>query len=145
MIWVQNRQRKIKFNLCLIKETAGLILQVLGKEKEALSLLLVNDRAIQKLNQQFRKINQPTDVLSFPMGSSPVHREVKILGDIVISLETAERQAKSLGHSLEREVIFLMIHGVLHLSGWDHERSPQEAKKMYQKQREIIKQLGAGS
>ena len=141
MIWVQNRQRKIKIDLSKIKKSCGLILKALKKENESLSLLLVNDRAIQKLNHTYRKINKPTNVLSFPMGDSPVDPEIKILGDIVISLETAEGQAKSLGHSLEREVVFLIVHGILHLSGWDHERSPQEAKKMYQKQREILNRL----
>ncbi|MHB8482867.1 MAG: rRNA maturation RNase YbeY [Nitrospiria bacterium] len=137
-IWIENRQRKFKLNVASAKRTARLILEVLGKEKATLSLLFVNDRAIQKFNRQFRKINKPTDVLSFPMGVSRVHPGVNILGDIVISLETAQRQAESLGHSLKREVGFLLVHGILHLSGWDHERSPQEAKKMYKKQREIL-------
>ncbi|MBI1821205.1 MAG: rRNA maturation RNase YbeY [Nitrospirae bacterium] len=137
-IWIENRQRKFKLNVASAKSTARLILEILGKEKAALSLLFVNDRAIQKFNQQFRKINKPTDVLSFPMGVSRVHPGANILGDIVISLETAQRQAESLGHSLKREVVFLLIHGVLHLLGWDHERSAQEAKKMYKKQRDLL-------
>ncbi len=137
-IWIENRQRKFKLNVASAKRSARLILEVLGKENAALSLLFVNDRAIQKFNQKFRKINKPTDVLSFPMGVSRVHPGVNILGDIVISLETAQKQAESLGHSLKREVGFLLVHGILHLLGWDHERSPQEAKKMYKKQREIL-------
>jgi probable rRNA maturation factor len=137
-IGILNRQRKFKLNLSKIRKIAGLILKELGKEKEALSLLLVNDRAIRKINREFRQIDAPTDVLSFPVAKHSPHPEIKLLGDIVISVETARKQAKSLGHSLEREITFLLIHGVLHLLGWDHEQSPQEAKKMYKTQREIL-------
>jgi probable rRNA maturation factor len=137
-IWVQNRQRKFKLNLSRIRRIAGFILKELVKEKEALSLLFVNDRAIRKINREFRQIDSPTDVLSFSVVKHSPHPDNKLLGDIVISVETAQKQAKSLGHSLEREITFLLIHGVLHLLGWDHERSLQEAKKMYKIQREIL-------
>jgi probable rRNA maturation factor len=140
-IGILNRQRKFKLNLLKIRTIAGLILKALGREREALSLLFVNDRAIRKINREFRQIDSPTDVLSFPLGDHSPHPEMKLLGDIVISVETAQKQARSLGHSLEREITFLLIHGILHLLGWDHERSPQEAKKMYQKQREILNRL----
>lgn len=140
-VWAQNRQRKIKFNFRKVKRNSGVILKELGKEKEALSLLFVNDRGIRKINREFRKIDVPTDVLSFPVVKHSPHPDIQLLGDIVISVETAQKQAKSLGHSLEREITFLLIHGILHLLGWDHERSPQEAKKMYKKQREILAML----
>jgi probable rRNA maturation factor len=138
-IWIKNRQRKFKIGPAKIKKITGFILKELGKEKEALSLLFVNDPAIRKFNQKYRKIDAPTDVLSFPQKGPALQPESHLLGDIVISVETARRQAISLGHSLEREITFLLIHGILHLSGWDHDRSPQEAKKMYKKQRDLLK------
>jgi probable rRNA maturation factor len=140
-ISVRNRQRKFKLNSPQILKVADKILGELEKEKEALSLLFVNDPAIRKLNQKYRKIDAPTDVLSFPQKAPVRHLESPLLGDIVISVETARRQADSLGHTLEREITFLLIHGILHLLGWDHERSPREARRMYQKQREIMKLL----
>lgn len=81
------------------------------------SVLLTDDKAIQVLNRRFRKKNKPTDVLSFPaadLGSG-------IAGDLAVSLETAARQAASFGHSLREEVKILVLHGVLHLAGYDHE------------------------
>lgn len=118
-----------------------MILEILGKEEAMVSLLFVNDAAIRKFNLQFRKINKPTDVLSFPGGAPLPGTTGEWLGDIVISIETAVRQAKQLGHSRDREIRFLMIHGLLHLLGWDHERSPTEAKKMYELQRKVLKQM----
>lgn len=97
------------------------------------SILLVDDPAIQELNCQYRGIDRPTDVLSFAMEEetedSPPFispEEDNILGDIVISLETARRQAEEYGHSLERELGFLTVHGVLHLLGYDHGTKEEE-------------------
>jgi probable rRNA maturation factor len=137
-IWVKNLQRKIKVNTPQLKKRSLLILNALGQSEASLSLLLVNDNTIQKLNYQFRKLDEATDVLSFPMHSEKGRPGLLILGDLAISVDTAKRQAEKLGHSLEREMTFLLIHGILHLTGWDHERSPGEAKKMYKKQREIL-------
>lgn len=141
-IWIRNRQRKFKLNLSRISRIAGLILEEMEKDRAELSLLFVNARAIRKMNLEYRRIDSPTDVLSFPVGNGNFPAERTLLGDIVISVETARKQAARLGHSLEQEITFLMIHGVLHLLGWDHERSMREAKLMYQKQREILAILG---
>jgi len=138
---VRNRQRKFRLDLSQIRKDAGLILKKLGKEEAMASLLFVNDAAIRKFNLQFRKINKATDVLSFPGGDPLPGTTGEWLGDIVISVETAVRQAEQIGHSRDREILFLMIHGLLHLLGWDHERSPSEAKKMYGLQRKLLKQL----
>jgi len=74
------------------------------------------------LNNQYRQINRATDVLSFPAGDEmPGEGDEQYLGDVVISIDTALRQAESAGHSIEREVEELLIHGVLHLCGYDHE------------------------
>ncbi|MGA7936980.1 MAG: rRNA maturation RNase YbeY [Kovacikia sp.] len=92
-----------------------------------LSLRLTDDREIQALNQQYRQQDQPTDVLAFaaledinPPAAELLSSLPLYLGDIVISIETAQRQAKSQGHALETELAWLAAHGLLHLLGWDH-------------------------
>jgi probable rRNA maturation factor len=84
------------------------------------SVLLTTDRAIRRLNRQFRGIDKATDVLSFP-ADSLVHGEEKIAGDLAIAVPTALRQAREQGHSLSVEIKVLMLHGLLHLAGFDHE------------------------
>lgn len=94
-------------------------------------ITFVDDEYISRLNESYRNISGPTDVLSFPMN------EEGLIGDVVISLETATRQAEEYGHSLEEEVAFLAVHGVLHLLGYDHE-TPEEEEKMMQISREVL-------
>ncbi|HHW14518.1 MAG TPA: rRNA maturation RNase YbeY [Firmicutes bacterium] len=87
-----------------------------------ISVALVDDPQIQELNRRYRQVDRPTDVLSFPAGEAlEVEGEPALLGDVVVSLETAWRQALEYGHSPEREVGYLIAHGVLHLLGFDHE------------------------
>ena len=103
-----------------------------------LSILLTDDREISALNRKFRKKSRPTDVLSFPMGASPGPAAVRMLGDVVISVERAEEQAGALGIRLEEEMLRLLIHGVLHLCGYDHERvSKRRAAEMKRKENEL--------
>ncbi|MBN1208568.1 MAG: rRNA maturation RNase YbeY [Myxococcaceae bacterium] len=102
----------------------------LGLRGCELSLSLVGDRAIRRLNRTWRKKDKATDVLSFPAGELPKGTPgPRQLGDVVISLDTAKRQAKEYGRSLEAEVSRYLAHGLLHLLGYDHER-PQDARKM---------------
>lgn len=105
-------------------------LERLGLTGCELSLSLVGDRAIRRLNRTWRKKDKATDVLSFPAGDLPKGTPgPRQLGDVVISLDTAKRQAKEYGRTLEAEVARYLAHGLLHLLGHDHER-PQEARKM---------------
>jgi len=87
--------------------------------------LLTDDKFIRSLNNKYRGIDKPTDVLSFSLQEgavkSPEVENDKLLGDIIISVETAQRQANNLNHSMERELTVLLIHGLLHLTGYDHE------------------------
>lgn len=111
------------------------------------SVTIVDDAEIQRLNEEFRNINCPTDVLSFPMGDDDgfdVNPETDacILGDIVISLEKAILQAEEYGHSLEREIGFLTTHSMLHLFGYDHVNDPEGEKTMISKQEKILDKLG---
>ena len=106
------------------------------------SVLLTDDHLMTELNRDYRGINAPTDVLSFAQleGNENELLNSTILGDIVISLETAERQAIDESHSLEEEVAFLTVHGVLHLVGFDHP-TQKEADIMFEKQKNILQCL----
>jgi probable rRNA maturation factor len=110
------------------------------------SVVLADDDYIHELNRQYRGKDCPTDVLSFALneGEEPEiidGPEESLLGDIIISLETATRQAAEFGHSLERELAFLTVHGMLHLLGYDHEIA-QEQCEMRQEEEHILSLLG---
>lgn len=94
----------------------------------------MTDPEIHSLNRQYRQKDKPTDVLSFPLADDVCPA---LLGDVVISVDTATRQAHRRGHSLREEIQTLLIHGVLHLLGYDHEVSRSEAIRMRKKEREI--------
>lgn len=104
------------------------------KEKQTMQIIFVTQDEIQRLNQTYRNIDKPTDVLSF-VNDDPMD---KSLGDIFISVDQATIQAKDFGHSLDRELGFLAVHGYLHLKGYDH-HTPDEEKIMIEKQEEILK------
>ena len=113
-------------------------LSALGCPEAELGCLLVSDRRIRALNRRYRGEDYPTDVLAFPQGEGggpPGHPG--LLGDVVISVETAARQAARAGHSLEREAALLLIHGILHLLGHDHGEEEERAK-MWKAQEEIL-------
>lgn len=93
-----------------------------------LSVLLTDDRGIHELNRTHRHKDKPTDVLSFPLDESPGPEAVRLLGDVVISIDTAERQARSRRRPLLEEVRFLLAHGILHLIGYDHATRPQKKR-----------------
>ena len=100
---------------------------------------LTVDEIIHELNRDYRGVDRPTDVLSFPLseGEELIGIPDGHLGDIMISVETAARQAEELGHSTEREILFLAIHGTLHILGYDH-IDPEDEKIMLAKQRQIL-------
>ena len=118
----------------VLKKTAKVAAKQEGV-KANVSLLVTDDTEIRRLNEKYRGINHSTDVLSFPSG------DVGYYGDIAISLEKAQAQATEYGHSMEREVAFLMAHAMLHLFGYTHKEDGHE-KELRQKQREIMKELG---
>src|SRR5947209_9335003 len=110
------------------------VLQHLNQTQAELSLALVTDPEIHDLNRRYRGKDRPTDVLSFPLADA---LQSSLLGEVVISVETAARQAQRRGHSLREELQTLLIHGVLHLLGYDHEVSRREAIRMRRKEREV--------
>ena len=105
------------------------------------SVTFVDNEAIRELNRDYRGKDTPTDVLSFPMMEFEMPEVYVSLGNIVISVETARRQAEEYGHSLKRELCFLCAHSALHLLGYDHE-TEDEREEMEAKQREILDALG---
>jgi len=121
-----------------VRRRARQLLRLLGEGRAELTISLVEDREMQRLNAAYRGKDQPTDVLAFAMreGKRAAGDET-VLGDVVLSLDTAKRQAESRGHTVDEEVTTLLIHGVLHLLGYDHERSPAEARRMKRKEREL--------
>lgn len=109
------------------------------------SMVLVDDTRMAELNQHYRRIAGTTDVLSFPMLDGDEQAEVIdefLLGDIVISVPRALEQARECGHSLEEEIVFLAVHSMLHLLGYDHEGSEEEEILMYSKQKAVLENLG---
>jgi probable rRNA maturation factor len=103
------------------------MLAALRLKKAELSVLLCDDRTIQALNRSHRKKNKPTDVLAFALGEGEVLPGAEgVLGDVVISLDTARRQAEDRGHALWDEVTLLLAHGLLHLLGYDHGTDAEE-------------------
>lgn len=112
-----------------IKRRAERMLGALGLEHAELSLLLCDDREIHALNKRHRRKNKPTDVLAFAMQEgTPMPRGRRLLGDVVISLDTARRQAQEFGRPLWDEVTLLLAHGLLHLVGYDHQTDAEEAR-----------------
>lgn len=107
----------------------------MGNPEGELSVLFTDGAEIKRLNSKYRSVPKTTDVLSF---SSRADVGPATLGDIIISIPTAKRQAAGIGSSLERETLFLLTHGLLHILGYDHERSPKEAEKMKRLQQKLM-------
>jgi probable rRNA maturation factor len=120
-------------------------LGLMGFKGAELSLLFVNHARMQELNSTYRGVDEPTDVLSFPQYESyrdfPGEGEYPI-GDIVINPHRAEEQAKEAGHTLKKEIRILLVHGIVHLMGMDHEKGGIEAKKMRMMETRLLTGLG---
>ncbi|MBQ5683919.1 MAG: rRNA maturation RNase YbeY [Peptococcaceae bacterium] len=114
-------------------------------EEAEVDLLFVDNEAIREMNREYRDKDSATDVLSFPMyeADEEIDDEDEILfGDIVISLERAQEQCEEYGHSLDREVMYLLVHGLLHLAGYDH-MEEEEKKEMRAREEELLAVIGA--
>ena len=120
-------------------EVLTAVCQVLGVDPNTVEVnyAFVSPREIHRLNLQFRQVDRPTDVLSFPDGDINPETNRRFMGDVLICRAVAKRQAKELGHSLAREITFLQVHGTLHLFGYDH-IEPEDEVKMLGLQREIM-------
>ncbi len=114
-----------------------------GIKNVIFNIIIVNNPYIHKLNKEYRGIDRPTDVISFALEDNvdEIKSDIRVLGDIYISIDKVYEQAKEYGHSNLREICFLMIHGFLHLLGYDHMKEADE-KVMFAKQEEILNGFG---
>jgi probable rRNA maturation factor len=134
-ILIKDHQRRRSLNKRKITETARKILCILDQPTAELSIMFVGDKKMSELNALYRGVDKSTDVLAFPQISEKWG--VRILGDIVISVPRAESQAKMYGWGFHDEVSRLLIHGTLHLLGYDHEKTVYKAGKMRKKETEL--------
>lgn len=151
-VYVKNNQNIVKIPVgirLLIRRCCQAVLATENFDKDAeVSVSFVTNKEIRNLNKVYRNKDTETDVLSFPLTDEDGHTEINaetgaaVLGDVVISLETAVKQADMYGHSLEREVGFLTVHSMLHLLGYDHEVSPLEERIMREKEEAVLEKLG---
>lgn len=118
-----------------VERWARKLLAYLGVKGREMGVLLVDDKEIQDLNCRYLGRDRPTNVLAFPM-DGPSN---KLLGDIVISVQTAQREAEERRVSLDEHLALLLIHGILHLLGYDHEKGGKEEAEMRRKERELLK------
>ncbi|WP_025679638.1 rRNA maturation RNase YbeY [Paenibacillus polymyxa] len=154
-----NEQNDMVINESLIT-LLNTLLEQAGKAEGVtdgeVALTFVNDDQIHELNRDYRGIDRPTDVLSFamketldeeleiiyePTEENPLNDVPDVLGDIIISVQTAQAQSQEYGHSIEREIGFLFVHGFLHLLGYDHQDDASEAEMMG-KQEAVLAQVG---
>lgn len=151
-VYIKNNQNEVKVPVglrLLIRRCCQAVLTTEKFKKDAeVSVSFVSNAEIKNLNKIYRDKDSVTDVLSFPLTSSDGSEEINqdtgavLLGDVVISLETAVKQAASYGHSLEREVGFLTVHSMLHLLGYDHETSLLDQRIMREKEESVLEKLG---
>ena len=125
-----------------LKRLAKRLLISLGQSEMEFGIVLVDDCTIQDLNLRYRQKDAPTDVLAFAMECPSLQTEdggpPRMLGEVVISVETARRQSEERDRTVKKEVAILLIHGILHLVGFDHEEAREE-RRMKRKERELIK------
>ena len=125
-----------------LERAAQVVLEHESQASETeLTIVLTDDTRLHELNREYLGIDAPTDVLSFPASETDPETGAPYLGDILISLPRAQAQAEVAGHPLESEVQLLVVHGVLHLLGYDH-AEPEEKARMWKAQAEILEQLG---
>ncbi|MBR6983732.1 MAG: rRNA maturation RNase YbeY [Ruminococcus sp.] len=151
-VYVKNNQTEVKVPVgirLLIRRCCQAVLttEKFGRDAEV-SVSFVSNNEIKNLNKIYRNKDSVTDVLSFPLTSEDGTVELNPetgavqLGDVVISLETAVKQAQNYGHSLEREIGFLTVHSMLHLLGYDHETSQLDQRIMREKEESVLEKLG---
>lgn len=137
---MQNRQRSVRLNTAELDKYVHRLMTHLGCDRKELSIVFSNDQFMQNLNRTYRQKDYPTNVLAFPQGETEFdHGDTSLLGDIVIAVPTAAREARVLEQPIEDRLFYLIIHGLLHLLGYDHERSPDDRLAMEAREAEILK------
>ena len=139
-IHTQSHIRRVTFDQTRVNRLAQAILRDVGESSAELGIMFVGDQRMRGLNRRYRGKDRTTDVLAFAMREAP-HGSAGLLGDVVIAVPTAVRQAKQGRRSLDEELTELLVHGILHLCGYDHERNEKEARRMYRRQRMILRSV----
>jgi probable rRNA maturation factor len=134
---VSSQQQAVAIDKNRMRETVRTVLSGECRKNADISLAFVDNATIQTLNQRYLRHDEPTDVLSFPLEETSGH----LVGELVIGAEIAVRQAQSLGHDIQAELALYLIHGLLHLCGYDDQTS-DAAAKMRQRERYYLGQLG---
>jgi probable rRNA maturation factor len=139
-ISIEDRQKRFKIDRRRLRSSLKKLMKTLGCEKGELALLIVDDDQIREINREYLKRDHPTNVISFAMTEGEFGSiNPQLLGDIVISAETAAHDAEAGDIELMDEIEFLAIHGLLHLLGYEHENAPpSEAEKMTRRERELF-------
>lgn len=141
-VWISNRQRRVALKTPFVKKQALRMMVYLGCSDSDLSVVFVHDERMRSLNRTYRCKDRPTNVLAFPQCQTyEGEPRTLMLGDVVISLPTAAREACELGQTLEERVVFLLAHGLLHLLGYDHECSAAQRRRMERREQDILSHL----
>ncbi len=149
-VLIKSERHRKKIETKTIERKAQILLEETGRDNAELSILLTDDETISSLNERYLNRKGPTNVLSFGQGEAPPEcTEAKlpdILGDIVISVETAERQAKTRGVGLTEEIMILTVHGILHLLGYVHDpgegASTEDESLMLEEEARLLSLIG---
>lgn len=142
-IAISYHKTNVRIQTALIKKAITATCRALSVEHASFAIHLTNDKEVQKLNAQYRKMNKPTDVLSFPVNEKHTGEgEEKYMGEIILGFPYITKQAHAKKVSVSEEVQMLLIHGVLHVHGFDHE-SDRDEKKMFTIQNKIAQKIGA--
>ena len=138
-VLIENRQSKIKIPLRKLKQKVRVILNALECPEGELSIVIVDDPQISELNQEYLNRSGPTNVIAFPMRKGEyAHITPSLLGDVVISVETARTEGEVSGIGWEVRFFQLLVHGILHLFGYDHEKTARESLQMEEKSKELL-------
>ncbi|MDY0043841.1 MAG: rRNA maturation RNase YbeY [Syntrophales bacterium] len=138
-VHVKNLQSKVYVNLCEIERSLAQIKRILNCTAKRIDIILIDDEGIRSFNRRYLQRDTPTNVLAFSLQEGEfANINPSILGDVIISVETARRDALSGEMPLADMIDFLMIHGILHLLGYDHEKDEIRASKMIKKQQEVF-------
>jgi len=143
-VCIHNRQRAVAIHTMTVKKHILEIMAYLGCPDQELSVVFGNDLLLQELNRTYRHKDRPTNVLAFPQSPTYAGEPVSLLlGDVIVSLPTAAREAHDLNQSLEERVIYLLLHGILHLLGYEHEGSAAQRRRMEALEQEVLAYLRA--
>ena len=139
-VLINNSQSRINIAVPVLQKTATVILSALGCPEGELSILIVDDPRIAALNRQYLNRMGPTNVIAFPMREGEFSQiSPGLLGDVVISIDTAQTEGEAGGISTEERFVELLVHGILHLFGYDHETDEAEALRMEEKSQALLR------